>query len=38
MRNQLLKLIDLLLGPLTLISALWLRYVRKNIVGFWTDT
>jgi predicted O-methyltransferase YrrM len=38
MKNRLLKLLDFLLGPFTLLSAFWLRFVRKNIVGFWTDS
>lgn len=37
MKNHLLKLLDFMLGPFTLLSALWLKFVRKNIVGFWTD-
>jgi len=31
-------IIDLLLSPLTLLSALWLKYIRKNIVGYIGDS
>jgi hypothetical protein len=31
-------ILDLLLSPLTLISALWLKHIRKNIVGYFSDT
>jgi hypothetical protein len=31
------KLIDLVFSPLTIISVLWLKYIRKSIVKFWED-
>jgi len=30
-------IIDLLCSPLMLISALWMKFARKNLVGFWAD-
>jgi len=31
------KILDILFSPLTLISALWLRFIRQSIVKFWED-
>src|ERR1035437_9468347 len=32
-----LKFMDLVFSPLTLLSALWLKFVRKRIVRFWSN-
>jgi Methyltransferase domain len=35
MRKKLLFLIDFCAIPLTVVSAIWLKLIRKHIVGFW---
>lgn len=37
LRSLLFKVIDLTFSPLTLISAVWLRFIRKRIVLFWSN-
>jgi predicted O-methyltransferase YrrM len=36
-KKSLKKVFDILFSPLTLISALWLRFIRQSIVKFWED-
>jgi len=37
MKKIILWIVDLLFSPLTLLSALWLKFVRRRIVTLWTD-
>lgn len=37
MKKIILWIIDLLFSPLTLLSALWLKFVRRRIVTLWAD-
>jgi hypothetical protein len=34
---MIIKFVDITFCPLTLISAIWLRFVRANIIKFWRD-